>query len=48
MARVMIADDSDAIRFVLNDILTIGNHEIVAEAVNGSEAVKNSRRQTPT
>lgn len=39
MARVMIADDSDAIRLVLQDILTIGNHEIVAEAVNGDEAV---------
>ena len=40
MARVMVADDSDAIRLVLQDILSIGNHEIVAEAVNGNEAVQ--------
>lgn len=40
MARIMIADDSDAIRLVLQDILSIGNHEIVAEAVNGEEAVR--------
>jgi two-component system chemotaxis response regulator CheY len=40
MAKVMIADDSDAIRLVLQDILSIGNHEIVAEATNGDEAVK--------
>lgn len=39
MARVMIADDSDAIRLVLKDILGIGDHEIVAEATDGAEAV---------
>lgn len=39
MARVMIADDSDAIRMVLKDVLEIGSHEIVAEATNGAEAV---------
>ncbi len=27
----MIADDSDAIRLVLTDILSIGEHEIVSE-----------------
>ena len=35
----MIADDSDAIRLVLKDILSIGKHTVVAEAVNGDEAV---------
>jgi two-component system chemotaxis response regulator CheY len=40
MARVMVADDSDAIRLVLLDILGIGGHEIVAEAQNGTEAVE--------
>ncbi|MEM3143314.1 MAG: response regulator [Candidatus Nitrosotenuis sp.] len=39
MAKIMIADDSDAIRLVLKDILSIGNHELVAEASNGDEAV---------
>lgn len=47
MARVMIADDSDAIRMVLQDILSIGNHEIVAEAVNGEEAVNKFSEATP-
>ena len=39
MAKIMIADDSDAIRLVLKDILVIGKHSVVAEAVNGEEAV---------
>jgi len=29
MVDILIADDSDAIRLVLKDILSIGNHEIV-------------------
>jgi len=36
----MIADDSDAIRMVLKDILDIGHHELVAEATNGFETVE--------
>lgn len=36
----MVADDSDAIRLVLRDILAIGKHTVVAEAVNGEEAVE--------
>ena len=40
MANIMIADDSDAIRLVLKDILSIGNHVVVAEAINGDEAVE--------
>lgn len=47
MARVMIADDSDAIRLVLRDILSIGNHEIVAEAVNGADAVEKFSQVIP-
>jgi two-component system chemotaxis response regulator CheY len=47
MARVMIADDSDAIRLVLQDIMSIGNHEIVAEAVNGNEAVQKFSEVVP-
>ena len=39
MANIIIADDSDAIRLVLKDILAIGKHTVVAEAVNGEEAV---------
>ena len=40
MAKIMIADDSDAIRLVLSDILTIGEHEVVGEAIDGSDAVE--------
>ena len=39
MAKIMIADDSDAIRLVLQDILSIGEHEVVSEAIDGEEAV---------
>lgn len=39
MAKILIADDSDAIRLVLKDILSIGDHEIVSEASDGAEAV---------
>lgn len=47
MARVMIADDSDAIRMVLQDILSIGGHQIVAEAQNGAEAVEMYSQANP-
>ncbi len=47
MARVMIADDSDAIRMVLRDILDIGHHELVAEATNGFEAVEEFNETKP-
>lgn len=40
MVRVMIADDSDAIRLVLRDILDIGGHEVVAEAKNGADVAE--------
>ncbi|QUC65146.1 response regulator [Nitrosopumilus sp. K4] len=40
MAKILIADDSDAIRLVLKDILQIGEHEIVGEAIDGAEAVE--------
>ena len=37
MANIMIADDSDAIRLVLQDIIEIGNHKLAAEAKDGQE-----------
>ena len=40
MARVMIAEDSDATRLVLKDSLHIGHHELVAEAKDGVEAIE--------
>ena len=40
MSKVLVADDSDAIRQVLHDILIIGKHELVGEAIDGNEAVE--------
>jgi len=47
MAKILIADDSDAIRLVLKDILSIGKHEIVAEASDGAEAVVLYQQHNP-
>ena len=47
MANIMIADDSDAIRLVLKDILSIGNHSVVAEATDGDEAVDLFLKNSP-
>ncbi len=43
----MVADDSDAIRMVLKDILLIGKHQCVAEASNGLEAVEQFKKNEP-
>ncbi len=47
MAKIMIADDSDAIRLVLQDILSIGEHEVVSEATDGEEAVTFYQEHNP-
>jgi len=47
MAKILIADDSDAIRLVLKDILLIGEHEIVTEACDGAEAVDLYQQHNP-
>ena len=47
MAKILIADDSDTIRLVLKDILSIGEHEIVAEACDGAEAVDLYQQHNP-
>ncbi len=36
----MIVDDSEAIRNLLKDILLVGKHEVVAEAVDGIDAIE--------
>ncbi|MGB9124695.1 MAG: response regulator [Nitrosotalea sp.] len=40
MASVMIIDDSDAIRMVLKDIVTIGKHKLAGELQNGEGALQ--------
>ena len=47
MADILIADDSDAIRLVLKDILSIGEHDVVAEAIDGEEAVTLYQKHNP-
>jgi two-component system chemotaxis response regulator CheY len=47
MARVMIAEDSNATRSVIRDSLKIGHHEIVAEAVDGIETIKKFAETNP-
>jgi len=47
MAKILIADDSDAIRLVLKDILSIGEHEVLAEANDGAEAVDFYQQHRP-
>ena len=40
MARIMIAEDSNAIRLMLRNSLEIAHHEIVAEAIDGIETIE--------
>ena len=47
MAKILIADDSDAIRLVLSDILVIGEHEVVGEAIDGADAVEKYSQLKP-
>jgi len=47
MVKILIADDSDAIRLVLKEILLIGEHEIIAEACDGAEAVELYHQHNP-
>ncbi len=47
MAKILIADDSAAIRLVLKDILLIGEHEVIAEASDGAEAVVLYQQHNP-
>ena len=40
MAKVLIADDSPSIRILLKDILVMGDHDVIGEAVDGEDAVQ--------
>ena len=40
MTRVMVVDDSDESRSLLIDFLLAHNHDVVAEAKNGIEAIE--------
>lgn len=47
MAKILIADDSEPVRLVLKDILLIGEHEIIAEARDGVEAINLYKQHNP-
>lgn len=47
MAKVMIIDDSDAIRMVLKDILVIGQHNLIAELPSGIGALEEYTKSNP-
>ncbi len=40
MVRVMIADDAPVVRNLLKDILSVTEHELVAEAVDGDDTIE--------
>ena len=47
MASILIADDSDAIRLVLRDILEIGKHTVVGEAIDGADTIEKYPKLKP-
>ena len=40
MANVMIADDSEQVRYTLRDMVEAGKHKVVAEAVDGIDTLE--------
>ena len=40
MANVMIADDSESVRFTLRDMVEAGKHKVVAKAVDGVDTLE--------
>src|ERR1700745_1149008 len=47
MARVLVVDDAAFMRKVVSDALASGGHEVVGEAGNGDEAVKQYQELSP-
>ena len=47
MARVMIAEDSDATRMMLKDIVVTSGHSLIAEAKDGIEAEEKIKSTKP-
>lgn len=47
MARILVVDDARFMRVTLSHILQKANHEIIAEAENGKEAVQLFREKNP-
>ncbi|MFS0863864.1 response regulator [Fredinandcohnia sp. 179-A 10B2 NHS] len=47
MARILIVDDAKFMRLTLKNILVKANHEVIAEAENGKEAVQKFNELKP-
>ncbi len=47
MASILISDDSNAIRLVLRDIVEIGKHTVIGEAIDGADTVKKYHQLKP-
>ena len=40
LARIMIADDSELVRSTLKEMLEIGKHQVISEAVDGVDTLE--------
>ena len=47
MTRTMIVDDSEELRLAIKDFLLIHNHNVVAEASDGIEAIEKYHSEKP-
>ncbi len=47
MAKIMIADDAEETRNVLRAIIETTNHEVIAEAIDGDEAIDKATARNP-
>jgi len=47
MTRIMIVDDSEELRLAIKDFLLIHNHNVVAEASDGIEAIEKYHSEKP-
>ena len=47
MTKIMIVDDAAFMRMVIKDILTKNGHEVVAEAVDGLDAIEKYTQANP-
>lgn len=47
MAKILVVDDSSIMRRNLSAILTSAGHDVIAEASNGEQAVKEYKRAKP-
>ncbi|MBI5859405.1 MAG: response regulator transcription factor [Nitrosarchaeum sp.] len=47
MARIMIADDSELVRDTLRDMLELGKHQVISEAVDGVDTLEKFNSTKP-